>query len=205
MNKLTELGYKYNTDKSWFHKYTDFYFEYFKNLKNPRIIEIGTAGHGSVKMFIDFFSEVYVVGLDIINYSGYTHPNYRFVVGDQSNENDLMKLIKDEDKFDIILDDGGHMMKQQQTSFGFLFDYVKDDGIYIIEDIHTSFNKSFIDGDCEYTTYEMLKKIEQGENNFSNYIKEKERINILNKVDNITFYSYNEKFNESLTSIIKKR
>ncbi len=44
--------------------------------------------------------------------------------------------------FDIILDDGGHTMKQQITSFKILYPFVKKGGIYIIEDLHTSYWKN---------------------------------------------------------------
>jgi hypothetical protein len=40
---------------------------------------------------------------------------------------------------DIIIEDGGHTMQQQQVSLGFLFPYVKANGLYIIEDLHSSY------------------------------------------------------------------
>ena len=40
---------------------------------------------------------------------------------------------------DIIIDDGGHYMHQQQISFGFLFAYMRSGGLYFIEDLHTSY------------------------------------------------------------------
>ena len=41
--------------------------------------------------------------------------------------------------FDIILDDGGHKMDQQITSFRVLFPILKSGGVYIIEDLGTSY------------------------------------------------------------------
>ena len=44
---------------------------------------------------------------------------------------------------DILMDDGGHSMKQQKTTFEELFDKVKEDGLYVIEDLHTSYMKFY--------------------------------------------------------------
>jgi hypothetical protein len=201
---LSEIAYRHGTDKYWYHNYTDFYESFFKEFKSPRIIEIGTAGHGSTKMFLDFFYNPYVVGMDIINYSGFTHHNLKFVVGDQSKIEDLKKLIDGEDDFNIILDDGGHTMKQQQISFGFLVNYLKSGGYYIIEDLHTSFNQGFIDSDCEFTSYQMLQRIINKQLPFSNYIDLEKQKRILDRIDFIQIYAKNpEDLKDSVTSVIK--
>ena len=46
-------------------------------------------------------------------------------------------LLEYGNDFDIIIDDGGHTMKQQQISLGILFFAVKSGGYYVIEDLHT--------------------------------------------------------------------
>lgn len=46
-------------------------------------------------------------------------------------------------KFDIIIDDGGHTMNQQKTSFMFLLPLVRSGGLYIIEDLETSYMPSY--------------------------------------------------------------
>ena len=43
----------------------------------------------------------------------------------------------------MIIDDGGHTMNQQITSFRVLFPYVKSGGIYVIEDLCTSYWKEY--------------------------------------------------------------
>ena len=42
-------------------------------------------------------------------------------------------------QFDIIVEDGGHSMRQQQISLTFLFGYLKPGGLYFLEDLLTSF------------------------------------------------------------------
>lgn len=202
--RLTEIALRHMTDKSWYHGYTDFYDSYFETLTNPRIIEIGTAGHGSTKMFLDYFKDCYLVGMDIIDYSDFVRPNFKFVCGDQTNIDDLKKCVEGEDLFDLILDDGGHTMKQQQFTFGVLFDYLKSGGLYIIEDIHTSFNPGFIESDCETTTYDMLNKIKNKELPFSNYIDLEKQIEMIEKISSVEIFAKNPNdLTDSVTSILK--
>ena len=49
--------------------------------------------------------------------------------GDQSKDADLLKAMAVMGSQDIIIDDGGHSMMQQQTSFRVLFPFVKPGGI----------------------------------------------------------------------------
>jgi hypothetical protein len=51
---------------------------------------------------------------------------------------------------DILIDDGGHTMKQQIVTFEVLFDHVKQDGVYLVEDLHPSYWKEFGGGYKRY-------------------------------------------------------
>jgi hypothetical protein len=64
MNRLTEIANKHNTDKGTNtkcdnggvgHGFTTFYYDYFKDLKRPIILEIGVWKGASIKMYNDFF------------------------------------------------------------------------------------------------------------------------------------------------------
>ena len=68
--------------------------------------------------------------------------------------------------FDIIIDDGSHIMEHQQTSLQILSQYMKPYGTYIIEDIETSYYPRFngtLITDKNFnktnTTTELLKKL----------------------------------------------
>ena len=65
-----------------------------------------------------------------------------------------------QDFFDVIIDDGGHKMKQQITSFTYLLEKVRSGGLYIIEDLQTSY---FNEPDSGYlvnsTTIELIKRL----------------------------------------------
>jgi hypothetical protein len=60
--------------------------------------------------------------------------------GDQADRAFLRKFIQESGgDFDIIIDDGGHHMNQQQTSFEELWSIVKPGAYYFIEDLQTSY------------------------------------------------------------------
>ena len=40
---------------------------------------------------------------------------------------------------DILIDDGGHTMKQQRITFEEMYTHVKEEGVYVCEDLHTSY------------------------------------------------------------------
>jgi hypothetical protein len=78
--------------------------------------------------------------------------------GSQDDIAFLKTVNNSRDYFDIIIDDGGHTMKQQITSFIYLFPKVRSGGLYVIEDLQTSY---FTDSDSGYlvntTTIEFIK------------------------------------------------
>jgi hypothetical protein len=204
MNKLTQLGFKFKTDKATYHNFTDFYEDFFKIYSSPRILEIGVFNFSSISMYLEYYDNPYIIGMDIEDKSHYVNDKWKFVNGDQTNINDLKKCVDGEKPFDIIIDDGGHSMKQQQVSFGFLIDYIKPGGIYILEDLHTSFRPEYIEHDCEYISYTMLELIKQKQTPFSNYIDLDQQKNIIDKIDNIQIWCKDSNnLTDSVTSIIK--
>jgi len=142
-DELTKLADKYGTDKgsSW-HYYTQAYEYFFYPIKYEarKICEIGVAKGASLKMFRDYFPNAVVYGIDINDSSELNSDTIKTFIADQANRKQLKDFIDTYGgDFDIILDDGGHSMEQQQVSFGYLFRHLKPGGYYIIEDAHTSF------------------------------------------------------------------
>ena len=133
-----------NTDKSSrHHNYTKVYSQWFDSIKNKPIkfLEIGVFRGESVKLWEKYFSKADLHFIDI-NYNLLTYLPTRATLhtADQGDPNQLIALMqKTGGNFDVILDDGGHTMHQQKTSFATLFPYVKSGGLYIIEDLHTSY------------------------------------------------------------------
>ncbi len=113
--------------------------------KEVSFLEIGVYKGGSIRMWRDFFgSGSSLTFLDIdpscveFQLEGTT-----VEIGDQSDKAFLKKIAETYGPFDIIIDDGGHKMDQQKTSFQMLWPHLKDRGLYIVEDTHTSYWPGF--------------------------------------------------------------
>ncbi len=59
---------------------------------------------------------------------------------------------------DILIDDGGHSMRQLIITYEEMFDHVKEDGIYLFEDLHTSYWRKFGGGFRRRGTFIELSK-----------------------------------------------
>jgi len=144
--ELCSLGVQFNTDKSPFrpltygrsHNYTPYYHQLFEGRRNSvkKVLEIGVAGGGSLRMWENYFPAAEVYGID-------NNPDYLFNEGriktylcDQNNEEQLRNLMSQlGGNFDLILDDGSHEPSHQILSVNILMSYLAPDGIYIIEDV----------------------------------------------------------------------
>lgn len=153
---MKELAKEFGSHIDKPESYLEVYTELFKDLreKELNILEIGVQFGGSVKMLERYFPNSHITGIDNnLDRNNYTGERITLINGDQSDEDFLNTL----EPFDIIIDDGGHQMSQQQTSFKVLYPKLKEKGIYIIEDLHTSYWGPFID--IEPTTIDFLKTL----------------------------------------------
>jgi len=148
------------------HGFTEVYERFLFTRRNDpiRILEIGIDQGGSLKMWADYFPRAEIYGIDIEDRRSMETDRVKTFVADQSKRDQLGAfLAKHPGPFDVILDDGGHSMEQQQVSLGFLFPQVAPGGIYVVEDVHTSLKafypyKGFgADDDGANTTLRMLE------------------------------------------------
>ena len=144
MNDLEK--YFRQNDKRLIHKWLH-YFEIYDNHfsrfrdKDVVILEIGVSQGGSLQMWKDYFGpKAKIYGIDIDpRCKEFEEENIKIFIGSQSDRNFLRQIKSQIPKFDILIDDGGHTMKQQIISYEELFDHIKDDGVYLCEDLHTSY------------------------------------------------------------------
>lgn len=106
------------------------------------VLEIGVAHGGSLQMWKNYFGEkAKIFGIDIDpRCKSFEEENITIFIGSQSDKNFLREVKKQIPPVDIVIDDGGHTMRQQIVSYEELFDAVKADGIYLCEDLHTSYD-----------------------------------------------------------------
>ena len=199
---------QYNTDK-YAHGFIDVYEPYFNEVSNSKhILEIGVYYGGSLKYLSDKFKDGNMYGIDIEDKTQYDEERVKTYIVNQEDRDSLNGFLKEVDvEFDIIIDDGGHTMKQQQVSFGILFKRLKKGGIYILEDLHTSRIENFgtIFPDDLITTLDMLQSFKFTNNIASNHILDDEKEYIKNNVADIRIWSKTPEYNQSVTSIIKKK
>lgn len=141
MSTLTELGLRYNTDKAFWHRYTDVYERWFFPYQASalNILEIGISHGSSLKMLKAYFENANIVGLDIHPKTEYEEDRIKCFVCDQGNRENLNRFMQESsDMFDIIIDDGSHESEHQMITLATLWKSLRPGGLYIIEDLHTS-------------------------------------------------------------------
>ena len=108
-------------------------------------LEIGIYKGGSMPMWQGFFapgSSLTFLDVDPAC-AALELPGTRVEIGDQADPAFLHRIAESHGPFDLIVDDGGHKMHQQITSFRHLWPRLKDGGLYIVEDTHTSYWPGF--------------------------------------------------------------
>ena len=144
MNDLE--SYFRNNDKRLIHKwihYFDIYDRHFKSYRGKQIVllEIGVSQGGSLQKWKNYFGEnAKIYGIDIDpRCKDLEEENISIFIGSQTDRTFLRSVTSQIPPIDILIDDGGHTMKQQIISFEELFNHIKDDGIYLCEDLLTSY------------------------------------------------------------------
>ena len=112
--------------------------------KDLVLLEIGVNSGGSIDMWKQYFGAgLKYIGVDISPwvYEHFHDPSagVHIYTGSQENRTFLEYLAKSIPDVDILIDDGGHTMKQQILTLKMTFSKVKDGGLYLCEDVETSY------------------------------------------------------------------
>lgn len=147
---LQYLGEKHQTDKSMENlskdriSYLHFYEQYLQPFRHQpiNILEIGVRSGASLRMWREYFTRARIVGLDN-DPACKQHEGDRISVeiGDQSDPASLEKACSQVRSFDIIIDDGCHLIPHILASFQYLFPRLSSKGLYIIEDLNNTYGK----------------------------------------------------------------
>jgi len=151
------------------HGYTKIYNYLFENSQNNllNILEIGigtlipnapstmnldpnspptTKPGGSLRMWKDFFRYSDIFGIDIADDCMFTEERIKTFKVNQAKPNELIDFAKSLNlKFDIIIDDGVHLLGPTYITLATLLDFLQPGGIYIIEDIYQGYREAWLD------------------------------------------------------------
>jgi hypothetical protein len=139
---------KYFTESSgrqihkWKH-YFEIYDRHFSRFRGTgvHIVEFGVFQGGSLQMWKEYFGpDAKIFGIDINPHcKKLEEEQIEILIGDQEDRTFLKSLTEKIPKIDILIDDGGHTMKQQINTYEELFPYIDKNGVYLCEDLHTSY------------------------------------------------------------------
>lgn len=148
IDPLSRIAIACGTDKWGAHRYTPDYHRMLGHRRgeNLRLLEIGVGGYKakllggrSLRMWAEYFPNAQIFGLDINEKTLDLGPRVTILQGSQDDESVLQRLVDTHGPFDIVVDDGSHVVAHQLFSFEFLFPLLPPDGIYIVEDVQTAF------------------------------------------------------------------
>lgn len=155
MKRWYDVAIQTSTDKVRKHAYDVAYDKYLPQyLQQGRIklLEIGLGcnmqyGPGaSLKVWLEYFKDIQLE-LHFLEYDRACviqwqpkYPGVKFHIGDQANITDLQRVIDDSGQFDVIIDDGGHSMRQQIITMEYMIPRaLKAGGLFFMEDLTTSY------------------------------------------------------------------
>ena len=125
------------------------------------VLEIGISHGGSLQMWKEYFgSKARIYGIDWNpDCKDFEEDRIKIFIGDQADRGFLESTVKVLPRIDIVIDDGGHRMKQQIISFEDLFPAISDGGVYICEDTNTSYKRKWGGGRRASTFIEYSKRL----------------------------------------------
>ena len=151
LKSLDELFHHYGSDKADIfkkknqhgHGFSNFYEKKLKRFKNNKIniLEIGSFAGASAAAFVKYLpnSQVFCFDINISNFK-YKSKNIHVFGVDINNEKRIKKILNTIftnyrfEKFDLVVDDGSHNLKDILTAFKLFFKILKKESLYIIED-----------------------------------------------------------------------
>ena len=189
------------------HKWTHYFEIYERHLNRFRgrdinMLEIGVSQGGSLQMWKHYFGDkAKIHGVDVADLcKSLEEERVKIYIGDQGDPAFLRTLKAEIPRVDILLDDGGHRMDQQVTTFRELFDHIADDGVYLCEDLHTSYFPEFGGGLRRPGTFiEFSKQLIDQLNAW--HTRDAEQ----HEVDDFTLSAHSMHFYDSMLVIEKRR
>lgn len=131
------------TDKGDFKCYVNHFYEKEFALMQPkknRLLEIGVRSGASLALWLHYFKDIEIIGLDIEEVGSpegpvveyIKHPSIKYIKKDAYDINVANSF---EGKFTILIDDGPHSLSSQIKFLNLYLDKLDETGVLVIEDI----------------------------------------------------------------------
>lgn len=126
----------------WLH-YFDIYDRHFSRFRGKplTVVEFGVSHGGSLQMWKKYFGrKAHITGVDINpDCAAFAERRIDVVIGDQQDRKFLRELRDKVGPVDVLIEDGGHTMRQQINTFEVFWPAIRNGGVYLVEDLHTSY------------------------------------------------------------------
>ena len=205
INQYTQPSKK-NKIKIQAHGYSKFYQDIFYPIKNEKlnIIEIGSFyGNASAALFF-YFKNSKIYGADI-NPDMFRYKSDRvksFYVNSSSLSSIKNEIINKNIKFDIIIEDASHMLKDQIISLFYLFPILNKGGYFIVEELDFPETREDMRTSNDISDLKtILINIMKKKDFVSPYIDEKSKKYFLDNIESIKIFRGN--MNE--VALLKKK
>ena len=178
------------------HAYHLFYEKFFKSKKNLPItlLELGSFKGNASAAFYFYLKQCKIISCDLFPdlflYKSKRINNFKI---DSSSEIELKyKLLNSDYKFDIIIEDAGHYLKDQIISLFILFKTLKSKGIFVIEELDFPNKREDMNPNNERPTLrDILHLVIKNENFDSQYISNEEKNYYLDHFNSIDIFKGN--------------
>ena len=226
-NSLDELFYYFGSDKAnkispkhqathhnnkFGHGFTKFYENHLNKLKEKkiRILEIGSLKGASAAAFAKYFpqAEIYCIDINLRNFV-YSSDKIK-VFGMNSSNPKMMKNFLTKIKFsqfkkgfDVIIDDGSHILSDQLKALNFFYRNLSESGFYIIEDYKFPNYFKHLNDVNDFTINEIINKINKKETFNSMLVNNEVIKDLLNSTKKI--YQYRGNSSESDIVFFEKK
>jgi len=142
MTRPFPIGSIADSDKHYWHRYTETYQQAFSALGDiRRVIEFGVYHGASIRWLSECFPGAEIIGADILpvqtDWPRGPRISYRRI--DQADRPGVRSMLESIDGgVDLIIDDGSHIPQHQASCLAEGVARIRPGGLYILEDICTS-------------------------------------------------------------------
>jgi len=198
------------------HGFAKFYKQHLEKFRKRKInfLEIGTWKGTSVAAFYFYLKKAKIFCIDKNFKLAFKSSRINFFNCNTRKLDELSKFInffrkKNCDSFDVIIDDGSHLLSDMLKNLKYFFKYLSPGGLYVIEDYNHPkyFNYLNDTGQQEPFMDDVLLSLKRKVNFKSDIIKHEDQTQIFNDIKNIYTYKgdmHNNGINISDIAFIKK-